>query len=301
MSPPARSSGTRVAVVGLGAMGSRMADRLLAAGNEVIVWNRTAARTKPIVERGAVRAASPADAARRAEIVLTMVSDPRALREVTEGRSGVVAGIAAPTIVVQMSTVGSHAMSRLASELPSGVGLLDAPVLGSLSEAESGSLTIFVGGSTELVERCMPLFRTLGSPMVVGTDGAGTAAKLVANASLFGVVALLGEALALARRLGLPMDVVFDVLEMTPLAPQAKRRHAAIESGDYPPRFPMRLARKDADLILVAATAAHADLPIASAVRTLLVEADDAGWGDRDYSVILARALGSFGEEADER
>ena len=296
MSRPATSAGTAsVAVVGLGSMGTGIAGRLLGAGHHVIVWNRAAAKMKPLVGFGATAASSPADAARSAEVVLTMVSDPRALRDVTEGPSGVVAGAAGSTTVVQMSTVGPRALSRLASVLPPGAGLLDAPVLGSVSEAESGSLTIFVGGPPELVERWMPLLSTLGSAIVVGDLGAGTAAKLVANAVLFGVLALLGEALALGTRLGLPMDLAFDVLDVTPLAAQAKRRRDAIETGEYPARFSLRLARKDAELILDAAADTRTDLPVGSAVRDLLVEADSAGWGELDYSALVAHVLGSSG------
>jgi 3-hydroxyisobutyrate dehydrogenase-like beta-hydroxyacid dehydrogenase len=288
---PASSGETSVAVIGLGAMGARIAGRILAAGHHLIVWNRTAARMEPLLRLGATAASSPAEAASQAEAVFTMVSDPPALRDVAEGPSGVVAGADASTTVVQMSTAGPHALSRLASVLPSGTGLLDAPVMGSVSEAESGALTIFVGGSSELVERWMPLLSTLGSVVVVGALGAGTAAKLVTNATLFGTVALLGESLALGLRLGLPMDVAFGVLEATPLAAQAQRRRAAIENHDYPARFSLRLARKDAGLIEEAATAVGVDLPVASTVRTLLIEADNAGWGDRDYSAIVARGL----------
>jgi 3-hydroxyisobutyrate dehydrogenase len=294
MSRPATSAGTAsVAVVGLGSMGTGIAGRLLGAGHHVIVWNRTAAKMKPLVGFGATAAASPADAARSAEVVLTMVSDPGPLRDVTEGPSGVVAGAAGSTTVVQMSTVGPRALSRLASVLPPGAGLLDAPVLGSVSEAESGSLTIFVGGPSELVERWMPLLSTLGFVIVLGDLGAGTAAKLVANAVLFGELALLGETLALGTRLGLPMDLAFDVLDVTPLAAQAKRRRESIETGDFPARFSLRLARKDAELILGAAADARTDLSVGSAVRDLLAEADGAGWGELDYSALVAHVLGS--------
>jgi 3-hydroxyisobutyrate dehydrogenase/2-hydroxy-3-oxopropionate reductase len=205
----------------------------------------------------------------------------------------VAAGAAASTTIIQMSTVGPASLSRLASVLPAETGLLDAPVLGSVSEADSGSLRIFVGGPPELVERWMAVLSALGSPIHVGPVGAGTAAKLVANATLFGVLGLLGEALVLARQLGLSMNVAFDVLAATPLAAQAERRRASIESGDYPTRFALSLARKDADLILEAATAAGADLALGRAVSTLLADADDAGWGDRDYSAVVARILGS--------
>ncbi|TMK91641.1 MAG: NAD(P)-dependent oxidoreductase [Actinobacteria bacterium] len=191
-----------VAVVGLGAMGSRIARRLLDAGHELVVWNRTAEKAAPLVEAGAVAVASPAEAAERAEVVITMVANPAALREVTEGEAGVAAGMGEAT-AIEMSTVGPDAVKRLASVLPEGVGLLDAPVLGSRAEADAGSLRIFVGGPKELAERWMSLLSVLGSPLHVGPLGSGAAAKLVANTTLVGTIGVLGEALALAEGLGL--------------------------------------------------------------------------------------------------
>jgi 3-hydroxyisobutyrate dehydrogenase-like beta-hydroxyacid dehydrogenase len=281
-----------IAVLGLGGMGARIARRFLAAGHDVVVWNRTSERMAPLAELGAVPAASPANAARRADVVVTMVSDPAALHAVSEGPDGVAAGLTGPTTLVEMSTVGPAAVSRLASVLPPGTGLLDAPVLGSLAEAESGSLKVFVGGPASLVERWTPLLSTLGSPVHVGPLGAGAAAKLVANSTLFGALGLLGEALALADGLGLPRNAAFAVLAATPLAAQAERRRAQIETGEYPTRFSLSLARKDVDLILDAAEAAKVDLRLVAAARTWLAEAEDAGWGDRDYAAVLARILG---------
>ena len=281
---------TAVAVVGLGAMGSRIARRLLESGHRVVVWNRTPATMAPLVELGATAAASPADAARGAEAAITLVADPTALTEVTEGPAGIAAAAGPSLTVIEMSTVGPSALSRLAAALPPGTGLLDAPEPRSVSEAESGSLTIFVGGPEHLVERWTPLLSALGSPLHVGVLGAGAAAKLAANLTLLGTLGLLGEALALAQRLGLSRDAAFDVLAATPLAAQAERRRRAIETGRYPRRFSLALARKDADLI-AAAAAGGVDLRLGAAARAWLAEADEAGWGERDYSAVLAWIL----------
>jgi 3-hydroxyisobutyrate dehydrogenase-like beta-hydroxyacid dehydrogenase len=282
-----------VAVVGLGAMGSRIARRLLDAGHELVAWNRTAEKTAPLVEAGAVAAATPAEAAARAEVVLTMVADPAALREVTEGEDGVAAGVREGATVIEMSTVGPDAVRRLASVLGERVGLLDAPVLGSRSEAGQGTLKIFVGGPAELVERWTPLLSVLGSPLHVGPLGSGAAAKLVANTTLVGTIGVLGEALALAEGLGLPREKAFEVLAATPLGAQAERRRESIESGEYPPRFALYLARKDAELVVAAAREAGVELRLTEAARSWLAEAEEAGLGDRDYSAVLARILGS--------
>jgi 3-hydroxyisobutyrate dehydrogenase/2-hydroxy-3-oxopropionate reductase len=282
---------TAVAVVGLGAMGSRIAARLVALGHEVTVWNRSAGKADPLAGLGAFPAATPAEAASRAEVLITMVADPAALRAVTEGPDGVVAGAGASLTVVEMSTVGPAAVARLASALPPATGLLDAPVLGSPAEAESGCLVIFAGGPAPLVRRASPLLSALGSVLHVGGLGAGAAAKLMANASLFAVLGALGETIALARGLGLASEAAYRVLAATPLAAQAARRRAAIEAGEYPPRFPLTLAGKDARLIADAAAAAGVDLRLITAAGTWLAEAEQAGLGDRDYTAMLKTIL----------
>jgi 3-hydroxyisobutyrate dehydrogenase-like beta-hydroxyacid dehydrogenase len=268
----------RVGVVGLGAMGSRIARRLLDAGHELTVWNRTRARAEAF---GAPVADSPADAASGADVVITMVADPPALAAVTEGPDGVAAR-AGDATVIDMSTVGPAAVERLASVLRT--DLLDAPVLGSITEAEEGSLSIFVGGEQAVFERRRELLEALGTPLYIGPQGSGAAAKLVANSTLIGLIAILGEAIALGDALGLSREATFDVLGTTALASQAERRRPAFESGEYPPRFPLRLARKDADLIAELGL----DLRVVEAARSWLAETDGE---DRDYSAVLDRIV----------
>src|SRR6266487_2936160 len=251
-----------VGVVGLGAMGSRIARRLGNAGHELVVWNRDPAEAESLVAAGALAAATPADAARRAEAVITMVADPRALVDVTEGTDGVVGGLGKGTTLIQMSTVGPDSTSRLAALLPAET-LLDSPVLGSVAEVESGTLSVFLGGAPEPVDHWLPVLSTLGTVFHLGPVGAGTAAKLVANTALVGVIGILGEALALAERLGLSRDAAFEVLGKTALAGQAERRRSADE---------------------------------------WLAEAENAGLGDKDYSAVLARILeGTSQVESSER
>jgi 3-hydroxyisobutyrate dehydrogenase len=280
-----------VAVVGLGAMGSRIAGRLLDAGHDVVVWNRDALKMVPLSASGAVAAASPAEATRRADGVITIVRDEQALSDVTDGPNGIVAGATGATTVIQMSTVGPGAVSRLAAALEGRANVLDAPVLGSVTEANAGTLTIFVGGEKGLVERWAPLLSVLGSVLKVGPLGAGAAAKLVANSALFGVLGVLGEALALADGLDLSREIAFAVLAATPLAREAARRRAAIESSAYPRRFALALARKDADLILDAARGARIDLRLVPAARAWLADAERRGAATQDYTAVLAAIL----------
>jgi len=266
-------------------MGSRMARRLVDTGYEVLVWNRSPERVAPLLRKGAAAAESPREAAERADVLITMLADPDALQAVTEGDDGIAAGAHPGVTVIEMSTVGPAAIAWLASVLET--PLLDAPVLGSLGEVESGALKIFAGGPTELIERARPLLEKLGSVIHVGPLGAGAAAKLVANATLLGTVAMVGEVVSLARRLGLDEDAVGDVLRQTPLADQAKRRLRAIEAADYPPRFPLSLARKDAELIHDAGPG----LRLVEATRSWLADAEAAGRGGQDYTAVLETIL----------
>lgn len=269
-------------------MGSRMARRLLDAGNDLTVWNRSPHKADPLLQAGARGAPSPAKAGTAADILVTMVSDPAALDDVMSGEDGVLSGIRPGALLLEMSTVGPRAIRDLAQRLPDGVTMLDAPVLGSLSEVEAGSLRIFVGGDDEDFARAEPVLRALGEPLHVGPLGSGAAAKLVANSTLLGVLCLLGEAVALGEALGLETDVVFHVLAGTPLAQQAERRRAAIEGGQFERRFALALAEKDGALVTDAAREEALELRMAKSAHEYFEEAAGADWADVDYSAILA-------------
>ncbi len=286
------TSESTVAFIGLGAMGSRMASRLLDAGHPLVVWNRSRDKAEPFAARGAAVADSPAAAAADADVVITMLADPAALASVTEGSDGVIAGLDADTTLIEMSTVGPASIKRLTAALP-GAALIDAPVLGSLPEAEAGALKVFAGGSPESVAHWTPLLSVLGPVLHVGPQGSGAAAKLVANGTLFGTLGLLAEALQLAGALGLSRDAAYDVLAATPLAAQAERRRPAIESREFDLRFALALARKDVGLVLDAAATAGADLRLASAAASWLRDAEGAGLGAADYSALLGHIIDS--------
>jgi 3-hydroxyisobutyrate dehydrogenase-like beta-hydroxyacid dehydrogenase len=282
---------TTVAVVGLGVMGSRIAVRLLDAGHHLVVWNRSPNKMQPLLERGADPAANPAAAAQRAEVLITMLSDPAALRAVSDSNGGIAAGAHAALTVIEMSTIGPEAIAELAVTLPQGTRLIDAPVLGGIGEVDAGALVIFAGGRTAHIDAVLPVLAHLGSVVRVGPLGSGAAAKLVANAILLTNIAAVGEAIALARGLGLTDQTIYDVLATTPLAAQAERRRPQIAAGDYPRRFGLPLARKDAELIRTAARKGRLDLRLFEATRTWLADAQAAGWGEHDYTAMLGRIL----------
>lgn len=283
----------KLAFCGLGRMGEPMAGRLLDAGHDLVVWNRTAARADALVGRGARRAESPAEAAGGAEAVFTMLSTPDALEAVVFGDgSGLVEGLAPGTTLVEMSTVGPDVVRAVADRLPDGVEMLDAPVLGSVPQATDGTLKVFVGGSDGVVERWRPVLQQFGRVLHLGPLGAGAAMKLVANSCLGALMTTLGEALALADAFGLDQAAVLDVLSESPIAPTTKSKRSRVESGEYPANFTLELAAKDLRLVTEAAARRGVDAKVAAAARAHFEAADGAGLGDLDYSAVIAHLRG---------
>lgn len=279
----------KVAFCGLGRMGVPMAARLLGAGHAVTVWNRTPGRAAELVEQGATEAASPADAASGAEVVVTMLADPAAVGAVVADLAGAMDGGAT---LVEMSTIGPDAVRSLASQLPEAVDVLDAPVLGSVPQATEGTLKIFVGGDAGVFERCRPVLEPMGAPRHLGPLGAGASMKLVANSILGALMGGLAEALALADAFGLDEAGVLDILAESPIGVTVKSKRKLIESGEYPANFKLGLAAKDLRLVTEAAGAAGVDLRMAAAARSWLEQANEHGLGDLDYSAVIAEVRG---------
>jgi 3-hydroxyisobutyrate dehydrogenase-like beta-hydroxyacid dehydrogenase len=201
----------KLAFLGLGLMGAPMARRLLAAGHDVIVWNRTPEKAEPLVADGARHGSTPAEAGQGVDAALTMVADPEALDAVLFGPDGLAHGLREGATVIDMSTVGPNTVLGAAQRLP-GASMLDAPVLGSVPQAEEGQLKIFTGGDPEVFERWRPILEVLGTPTLLGPLGAGASMKLVVNSTLGAVMSGIGEALALADALGLDEELTLNVL-----------------------------------------------------------------------------------------
>jgi 3-hydroxyisobutyrate dehydrogenase-like beta-hydroxyacid dehydrogenase len=282
---------TTLAFCGLGKMGQPMAARLLGVGYDVVVWNRTRERAAPVVERGANAASTPAEAAEGADAVLTMLATPEAVEEVIFGPDGLVNGMAEGATLIEMSTIGPTAVRRIRERLPAGVGMLDAPVLGSIPEATEGRLKVFVGGDGALLERWRPVLERLGTLRPVGALGAGASMKLVTNLCLGVLMTGLGEALALAKAFDLDQPDVLDVLSGSPIGVTARSKRSRIESDEWPPNFKLALAAKDMRLVIEEAEAMGLHLPVAAAAKTWIDEAEAAGLGDLDYSAVIKKIL----------
>jgi 3-hydroxyisobutyrate dehydrogenase-like beta-hydroxyacid dehydrogenase len=287
---------SNIAFLGMGMMGSQMSRRLLDAGNDVTVWNRTPERAAPLAEFGAHLAPTPGDAVGGAEFVVTMLATPDAVDEVLFGANGAACILDPGQIWIDMSTVGPDEFALAAGRLPDGVVAVDAPVRGSVPEANAGRLQIFVGADEETFEQVRLLLSVLGQPRRVGPPGSGAATKLMVNLSLVASMVVLGEALALAEALGLDRSTVLDVLADSPIGPTVRAKRANIETSEYPASFKLGLATKDIRLVDEAAHEGGIQLPVAAAAREWMEEAVDDGEAEDDFSAVAATIVRHAGD-----
>jgi 3-hydroxyisobutyrate dehydrogenase len=276
----------RVAVLGTGIMGAPMARNLLRAGHEVAVWNRTIQRAEPLADDGARVADTPVDAVRDAEVVLTMLTDGAAVEEVLADE-GALGALPEGCVWIQVSTVGVEACERLASlAAEAGVAFVDAPVMGTKAPAESGQLIVLASGPDEVRERCEPVFDAIGSvTRWLGPAGAGTRFKLVVNSWVVLLNSAIAETLTVARGLGIPPDQVLETFKGGPLDnAYAQMKGRLMIDSAFDPSFPLKHARKDAQLVLAAASR---DLPLVAAAVEQMEHAEALGYGDEDMAATI--------------
>jgi 3-hydroxyisobutyrate dehydrogenase len=285
-----------VAVLGIGAMGHAMATSMLRAGIPTIVWNRRPTATRDLAGLGAEVAETAADAARRAAVVVTMVTDTDAVISIARDQ-GMLAALAPGAIWAQMATIGVAGIERVAAmvqaERPD-VTLLDAPVSGSREPAEQGQLTIFASGPEAARPRVAGLFDALGQRTIwVGEVGAGSRLKLVNNTLVAFAAEAVANAAALARRLGLQTETVIQALAGSPLvSPWQAAKLQRIAKGDFSAQFTLSLALKDVRLALQAAGGDR--LAALGCLAEEWQQAVDAGLGGQDLTVVT-RALDQQG------
>jgi 3-hydroxyisobutyrate dehydrogenase len=288
------SENAAVAVLGTGIMGAAMARNLLAAGTEVCVWNRTREKADPLARDGAAVAASPAEATEGAEFMVTMLSDTAAVEDAVG--EGALSALGEGGVWLQTSTLGMEGSARL-TEMASqhDVAYVDAPVLGTRQPAEQGQLIVLASGPEEVRERCAPLFDAIGSRTLwLGEAGAGTRLKLVVNNWIVGLVAVLAETVAFARRIGVEPERFLETIEGGPLGlPYARIKGHMMIEDEFPTSFSLALARKDAGLVLEAADAQALRLAITEAVAARFDAAIEAGHGDEDLAAVYRVAEGN--------
>jgi len=238
------AEGTKVAVLGTGIMGAAMARNLLSDGMEVRAWNRSREKAEPLAQDGAEVADDPADAARGADFLLTMLSDADVIEDAVGG--DVLSALAEDGVWLQMSTVGDEGNARL-SDLAKehGVPYVDAPVLGTKQPAEQGQLIVLASGPEDVREKSERVFEAVGSKTVwLGDAGAGSRLKLVVNNWIVGLLGVLAETVAFAKTVGVDPAAFLETIEGGPLGlPYAQLKGNMMIEEDFPTSFSARLAR----------------------------------------------------------
>lgn len=282
---------TTIAVLGLGAMGSRMAARLLAAGNSVHVYNRSAGPIAALEAKGAVRATSPRDAARQADVVISMVADDAAARAVwLDQEAGALHGLRDGAVAIESSTLTPACAAELVRAIEAhGARFLAAPVIGSRPHAEAGKLTYLVGGAAQVLEQVRELLLQLGAAIHhVGPVESAMTMKLAVNTFLGTEVALLGEMLTALKKMGIETARAVEILNATPIASPAMQRVAGlIGARTFAPNFTIKLMNKDLGYFADIADHAGADTPIANAVRDVFAQAAKQPIADADMSGVV--------------
>ena len=293
---------SRVAVCGLGRMGRPMAHRIAAGGFPLSVWNRSpAAADAMVAATGARPAATPADACRDADVVVTMLTDGPAVLQVLGGPDGALAGLRPGAVVVDCSTTGAdHARAAEGMCREAGVAFLDCPVSGSTAVAERGELGLMAGGEAEVLERVRPVLEQFGKTVVhVGPTGAGAAAKVAVNGLLHTFSTALAESLVAAEAAGVSRAALFDVLAAGVLSNTFLnyKRQAFVDPDTAAVAFDVATATKDLGLAVEASRNAH--LPVSLVERTLHLhrQALRDGYGDKDMAAMAAWFSGTVADD----
>jgi 3-hydroxyisobutyrate dehydrogenase-like beta-hydroxyacid dehydrogenase len=270
-------------------MGSRIAGRLLDAGNEVSGTNRTRSKAQPLIDRGLQWRDSPREVAAAADVVFSMVTDDAALDAIASGPDGILAGLEEGKIYIDMSTVSPQASRELADRVTAlGAHMLDAPVSGSIPQAESGTLAIFVGGDEDAFATVEALLHELGQAVTrVGTNGQGLLIKLAVNISLAVQTLAFSEGLLLAERGGVDPRVAAEAMSTSSIgSPMLKARVPLLLDLPEHAWFDVTLMEKDIRLARQAADELGLVLPSAAVADQMLVRASELGYAHRDLAAL---------------
>jgi 3-hydroxyisobutyrate dehydrogenase-like beta-hydroxyacid dehydrogenase len=278
-----------IGFIGAGLMGRGMARNLIRKGHTVRIYNRTRAKAEEAAQLGGSVAQTPADAARGAEVIVTMVADPAALLEVVQGAHGILAGIQAGAVLIDSSTVSPPATLRVLELLRAkGAEMLDAPVFGSKNEAEKGELGFIVGGRPEVLKRVQDVLDCMGRTNYVGGNGSGIHAKLVVNLVVAGTLQAFNEGMVLATKAGIDPAAMLEIL----LASRARSgiiemKGPQILNRDFTPFFPLKLMAKDMRLVVESAAALGVQLPFATALRDIYAGCLAEGLAGEDFAAAI--------------
>jgi 3-hydroxyisobutyrate dehydrogenase-like beta-hydroxyacid dehydrogenase len=280
---------TTIGFVGLGAMGSRVSGRLLDAGHELYGTDRDKSKVQPLIDRGLVWCDTPCDVAAAADVVFSMVTDDAAVRAITSGPDGILAGLTPGKVYVDMSTISPRTSREVAERVrATGAEMLDAPVSGSIPQAESGTLAVMAGGDEQAFRKVEPLLGSLGHTVThVGANGQGLVLKLAINISLAVQVLAFSEGLLLAERDGVAPKLAAEVMAGSPIgSPMLKARVPLLLDLPDGAWFDVTMMHKDIRLALEAADELSIPLPSAALADEMLTRATELGYAHRDLAAL---------------
>jgi len=275
--------------VGLGLMGGRIAKRLLDAGHRVSGYNRTRAKAESLIQAGVLWKDSPREVAKAADITFSMVTDTAALLSITEGENGILAGLSAGKIYVDMSTVSPKAIRLLSGRVADiGAKMLEAPVSGSLPAAEGGTLILYVGGEADALEQARPVFEQISQKIIhVGGNGQAIAVKIAINLNMPTQLVSLFEGVLLAERSGVSREAALDaVLNSVAASTAMKYRGPFMLKMPDEVWFSTAMMKKDIQLALELGEETGITLESVKLVDEMLDRAIKSGWGDDDFAVL---------------
>lgn len=276
--------------VGLGVMGGRIARRLMAAGHTVTGYNRTKSKAQWLIDAGMAWAPTPRQVASSTEITFSMLTDTEALRTVTSGSDGLIAGLGPGKVYIDMSTVSPSACRSVADAVEAtGAQMLDAPVSGSVSTLEEGRLSIMVGGDRAVYERVRPVLLDIGPTVThVGSHGQAVLMKIAANLSLAVQMLAFSEGVVLAEKGGVPREVAVEVLLKSVIAsPMVKYRGPFVLALPDEAWFDVTMMQKDMQLALELGRQLSVPLPATAVTNQMLTAARGLGLEDQDFAVLF--------------
>ena len=287
-----------VGYVGLGVMGSSVVRRLLGAGHDVTVWNRTREKAGPLLEAGARSAASPREVAEQSDVVFTMVTNTAAVRAVTDGPDGIIAGLAPGKTYVDMSTASPANTRELAARVAeAGAQMLDAPVSGTSITVDQGKASIMVGGDEDAFDRAKPILEAIGPKVFhIGESGSAVTIKIAINLSLAVQMLAFSEGVLLAEKSGISREKAVEVMLASVIAsPMVAYRGPLVLGHPDEVWFDCHMMQKDLNLALELGRELEVPLPTTAVTNELLTAANGMGIGDFDFAVlfdVLARMSG---------
>jgi 3-hydroxyisobutyrate dehydrogenase len=276
----------KVGFIGLGLMGKPMALNIHKKGFSLSVYNRTPSKAAEFKKLGVTIYDSPAALAANSDVVITMITAPKDVKQVALGKNGIIEGAKPGTVHIDMSTIGPSAAKEVAKGLAKeGIDFIDAPVTGSTDRAKTGELVIFAGGKKEVVEKMKPVLLAMGSEVnYMGAVGSGQAIKLANNLIAGETIVVLGEAFLLGQSLGLTKKQIMEALKnVFGLSPNMKSKLPMIVEGKYPVMFSVANMRKDLKLGLTEKSPST-PLPILKTTEAIYKKTMDQGWGDEDIA-----------------